>query len=91
MSSGEAQFAYYGSNHTLTKVNEARDHSGFNATVVIYRTALRPKKFAIEGKCGSLFHYLFINKGEHYKILKLCAISPLVLYCYSVRNWLCIN
>ena len=74
------------------KINQTIDDSGFNTTVVIRRKDLRPKNFALEGECGRLFHYLFLKKGEHYIMLKLCTNSPLILvFYYSVINWLCIN
>ena len=66
MSNGTAWFSYYGPERTLTKVKKTIDPSGFNCTVVIKRKALRPKKFAIEGKCAGLYHYLFLRKGKHY-------------------------
>ena len=77
MCSGGANFTYYGKEDTPTEVNDTTDPSGLNATVVIKR--IRPSKFAIEGICGSIFHYVFLKKGEHCIMLKLCAISPLIL------------
>ena len=76
MSNGTAWFSYYGPERTLTKVKQTIDPSGFNSTVVIEQTALLPEKFAIEGQCANLYHYLFLREGKHYNNVKLCAISP---------------
>ena len=78
MSSGQAKLQYYGSDDYVRSAQTVGP-SGSNATtVVIKQSTLRLKKFAIEGHCDSLYHYLFLREGELYLMLKLCAISPCI-------------
>ena len=63
--SGVAQFGYFPTNPTSDKYDLIND-GGSNATVLIKEGALASGTFAVEGECAGLFHYLFLNNGEHY-------------------------
>ena len=72
VSSGNASFTYHGLNDTITgykMVKPGEDHSESKnkVSVDIVPKALRhPNKFAIEGHCAGIYHYLFLRKGKHY-------------------------
>ena len=90
VSNGMAKFSYYGYNvsiDTSNDVYQTGDNGGSNAVVIKQES----QNFAIEGNCAGLYHYLFLKNGEDYITLKVKAISPLILFHYSVRHWLCIN
>ena len=80
-SSRKAWFTHYGLNDTHPEVEVSVSRFNYTA-VTIKRGALRSKKFAIEGHCANLYHYLFLEEGEQCKILTLYAIRPLILYYY---------
>ena len=62
VSSGITKFEYYGTEHDTEQVHQPGDRE-FNTTAIIQKEGLRPKKFAIEGGCAGLYHYLFLEKG----------------------------
>ena len=91
--SREAQFVYYGLNETITKLEHPPDDSKFkfNSSVVIKRKLLKSEKFAIEGKCGSLYHYLFLNQGQQYYITIVQETGCVTTDMYSCQGVLSVK
>ena len=89
VSSREARFSYYG--HTVTTNTSGDVHkiqSGSTATVVIRDRAFN-NFVNFEGKCGGIYHHLFLSNGEQCIVCGQILNTVISMQCLTLYLCTC--